>query len=124
MTFRRLFLVAPAVAALFLTGCKKDEPSPTTGNVHITYTYDAIFYGYSLFTEEGWRTYILTGSGGPLRSGSSSDRPPIVISNTRLKTEIIISTLNPGNYVFVIQSSTAKTVQVVAGQTTSYTFDL
>ncbi|WP_125916424.1 hypothetical protein [Hymenobacter coccineus] len=123
MTFRSFYLVALTVAAFSVSACKKDEPAPTTGNLNLTVTYDSIYVGYSLFTEEGWLIRTTTGTGSALRSGPFTGSPP-PITNTRLKTTVILNGLNPGNYEFVVNASTAQSVQVTAGQTKFYTFDL
>ncbi|WP_162550089.1 hypothetical protein [Hymenobacter nivis] len=123
MTLRCFYLVALTVAIFFVSACKKNEPAPTTGNLNLTVTYDSVYVGYSLFTEEGWLIRTTTGTGNPLRNGPFTGSPP-PITNTRLKTNIVLNGLNPGNYVFVVAASTAQSVQVIAGQTKSYTFDL
>jgi hypothetical protein len=95
---------------------------PTTGSPALTFTYDSIYAGYSLFTEEGWRLRVTTGTGNSLRSGTFPGPPSI--SNTRLKTYVAFNDLNAGNYVFVVTALTAQSVQVTAGQTNAYTFSL
>ena len=122
MKFRIFYLLALSLATTCVTGCKKEEPVPTTGKLALTFSYDSIYAGYSLFTEEGWRTLVTTGIASPLRRGTFDNLYPT--PNTRLKTSVVLSELNPGNYVFVVKTSTAQTVQVTAGQTTSYSFDL
>lgn len=122
MRFRLVCLVALALVTIGATGCKKNEPAPTTGNLALTFSYDSIYAGYSLFTEEGWRTYVMTGVANPLRRGTFSG--PYPVTNTRLKSYVAFNDLNPGNYVFAVKTSTAQTVQVTAGQTTPYSFDL
>jgi hypothetical protein len=105
-----------------VSACKKNDPVPTTGSPALTFTYDSIYAGYSLFTEEGWRLRVTTGTGNPLRSGMFAGPPPI--TNTRVKTYVAFNDLNAGNYVFVVTTSTAQSVQVTAGQTNAYTFSL
>jgi hypothetical protein len=122
MSFRFFYLLALTVVTICVTSCKKNEPAPTTGNLSLTFTYDSIYAGYSLFTEEGWRTYATTGISSPLRRGMFSGTYPA--TNARVKTSVTFSNLNAGNYVFVVTTSTAQTVQVTAGQTSSYSFDL
>ena len=122
MKFQIFLFLALGLATSCFTGCKKNEPEPTTGKLAITFTYDSIYAGYSLFTEAGWRTYLTTGVANPLRRGTFDNS--YSTPNTRLKTSVVLSDLNPGNYVFVVKTSIAQTVQVTAGQTTSYSFDL
>ena len=122
MMLRPFCLVALLVATFLVSACKKNEPVPTTGNLALTFTYDSIYAGYSLFTEEGWRIRATTGTGNPLRSGTFAGRPPF--TNMRLKTYIALNDLNVGNYVFVVTTSTAQSVQVTAGQTNAYTLSL
>jgi len=122
MRFRIFYLLVLSLATACVTSCKKQEPAPTTGKLAITFSYDSVYAGYSLFTEEGWRTFATTGIASPLRRGTFDNSYPT--PNTRLKTSVVLSELNPGYYVFAVKTSTAQTVQVTAGQTTSYTFDL
>lgn len=122
MTLRPFRLVAFLVATSLVSACQKNDPAPTTGNLALTFTYDSIYGGYSLFTEEGWRLRATTGTGNPLRSGTFAGPP--TTTNTRVKTYVAFNDLNAGNYVFVVTAVNAQSVQVTAGQTNAYTFSL
>ncbi len=122
MTLPPFRLVALLAATLLVSACKKTDPAPTTGTLALTFTYDSLYAGYSLFTEEGWRLRVTTGTGNPLRSGMFPGPPPV--TSTRLKSYVTFSDLNAGNYVFVVTTVTAQSVQVTAGQTNAYTFSL
>ncbi len=90
MTLRSFRLIALLVATFLVAACKKNDPAPTTGTLALTFTYDSLYAGYSLFTEEGWRTRVTTGTGNPLRSGTFAGPPPI--TSTRVKTNVILTT--------------------------------
>lgn len=121
MTLRSFYRFVFLVAALSVSACQKNDPVPTTGNLTLTFTYDSAYAGYSLFTEQGWHTRVTTGTGNPLRSGTFLRLPA---PPARVSTAVSFNDLNAGNYVFVVATATAQSVQVTAGKTMALTFSL
>lgn len=101
---RTLSLSLLLLITTLLGACnRKADPAPVAGALKISVVnFDAARnMTYSLYTEAIWAGFRTS---SPLREGP-------------LQAELVIDNLNPGNYVFVLDNSTAKSVQVVAGQT-------
>jgi hypothetical protein len=105
-----LLLLCP----LLLGACKKDDVTPQTGNLGLSFKYGSDLSGtrYSLYTEQVWANG--RPSATPLRDGTI----PTIASGATSSTRIEIDDLNAGNYVFTVGSSNAWSVQVTAGKTT------
>jgi len=102
----RMKLLPAALVLLLASGCKDDDPAPTTGGLVISFSGTG---RYALYTETLLRT------GPALYEGTSGTGP----------NKLTFDDLNPGTYIFQrgpAGNNFNEAVQVAAGKQREYTF--
>ena len=121
-TLRRSLLAAIALAG---SACAKDAPG-ATGSAEVTFTtlrsnfavgFPSGSIGFEVYTEASYAGFQRV---SPLRQGQT----PITLSadGVTYKSVTTVENLNPGNYVFVLGSAFATSIQVTANRTNPFAF--
>jgi hypothetical protein len=121
--FIRFGLLAALVAGG--SSCSKDAPGPT-GSFQANFTSLRSNYAtgfpsgqisFQVYTETAYASFR---NASPLRAGQTPIK--LSVDGVRYTSTTIVDNLNPGNYVFVLGSSFATSVQVTAGNTNSFDY--